>query len=365
MLTGSSPSLPGVDRDELLDEQRVALGALRRSGRRARRRRGAGRARARAPRRARRARARCGWAAARPTRGASRAARGASRQTSRIGAPLDSATTWSSRSSSARLGPVDVLDRDDERAVAGEPLEQPPQRPRRLLDLRRLVGQARGAEDAADRLLVAREQLLAHVPADRRRARARCRRARGTSCPRHRRGSAPRAPSPRRRRASGTRRASRDLPIPGGPASVTTRQARSSRTRANAARNSSISRARPTNGVSETRSSAGCSSGQLEQRPAALVDRDVGRDAAAQLFAEQDLALRRRAPPAGRRLVIAAPVANVAPCGPVPRNSSPASMPSRSAASGVAQLDGRRVARSASSPCDSVSPKKPTRLSPR
>ena len=58
------------------------------------------------------------------------------------------------------LGPVDVLDRDDERAIARQPLEQPPQRPRRLLGLRGLVREPDRGEDAAHGRLVAGQQLL-------------------------------------------------------------------------------------------------------------------------------------------------------------------------------------------------------------
>ena len=163
----------------------------------------------RAPRRSASSRA-CASASASSTSserlgcGAAHAGRGSSssgrvRQTSRIGDPLDSATTWSSRSSSAGCGPVDVLDGDDERALARDALEQPPQRPRGLVGLRGLVGQPDRAEDPADRLLVAGQQLLDAPARGRRRARARSRRARGRSCPRRRPGSGRRARSPRRR----------------------------------------------------------------------------------------------------------------------------------------------------------------------
>ena len=62
-----------------------------------------------------------------------------------------------------RLGPVGVVDHDDERALAGGGLEQPADRPGRLLRLGRLVGLPGGGEHAAvDHvgLLVAGEERL-------------------------------------------------------------------------------------------------------------------------------------------------------------------------------------------------------------
>ena len=58
-----------------------------------------------------------------------------------------------------RLGPVDVVDREHERAAGGDALEQPPHRPERLVGLhRRAVAEADGAQHRARERLVAVEQ---------------------------------------------------------------------------------------------------------------------------------------------------------------------------------------------------------------
>ena len=103
-----------------------------------------------------------------------------------------------------RLGPVNVLDDQDQWTVDGEPLEQPAHRPRRLLD------RDGGSQHGANRLLIAVEQRFDRA----RRARARCRRAPDTSCPRRRTDSGPPTASrrrawPRTRRSSATCRSPR------------------------------------------------------------------------------------------------------------------------------------------------------------
>ena len=42
------------------------------------------------------------------------------------------------------LGPLDVVDEEDERTLGGEGLDEPANRPRKLLDLKRVVGRDRG-----------------------------------------------------------------------------------------------------------------------------------------------------------------------------------------------------------------------------
>ncbi len=60
----------------------------------------------------------------------------------------------------SRLGPVDVVDHDHERALPGHPLQQPSDGPERLLGLGGAVGQADRGQDQPRDLLVSFEQLV-------------------------------------------------------------------------------------------------------------------------------------------------------------------------------------------------------------
>ena len=144
--------------------------------------------------------------------------------------------------------------------------------------------------------------------------------------------------------------------MPGAPATVTSRQARSSRACANAACSVASSRARPTNGVDGVRSSAGCSRRSSSRRPlaASIVASPAtdGADAAA----EQDLArggALGQAAGGGDRGSRSRPSRRAARRRGTPRRTrAPAAASSVAARSSIAA----RAARSASSPCDSVEP---------
>ena len=260
MLTGSSAVvLALVDGDELLDEQRVALGALR------------------DPRgRDRRAPSRCGELARlrvaervehenravglrrRPRRARLEQLGAGQADEQDRGAARERRDVVEQRPA-ARAAPSGCPRSPRRAAGRGEPLQQPPQRPCRLLGLRGLVGDADRREHAAHRPARRRRAAPRSGPAGRRRARGRCRPARGTSCPRRRPGSGPAstvASSPSAARNS-PRQAR--LADPGRPGDRDEPAARSSRTRRTRRAARRARRSRPTNGVAGARSSAGAS----------------------------------------------------------------------------------------------------------
>ena len=304
MLAGSSPRrLPGADRDELLDEQRVALGALRRSGRRAP-----------APRRSASSRA-CvvaerveheharGWAAARPTPGARSSSSGRVRQTSRIGDAARERDDVVEQVQQRRLAPSGCP-RPRRRAGARGPGARAgaaaPRRSPRPARARRRARSRRGcrAPPARRRPAAPRRARAGR----RRRARGRCRRARGTSCPRRRPGSGrrgrwPRSPSAARNSAGEPRLA--DPGAPGDrdePAGALRRAP--ARTRRAARRARARGRRTASSGV---RSSAGCSAASASRPPGRRRSLASGATTRRIALAEQDLALASRARRAGRR----------------------------------------------------------------
>ena len=125
---------------------------------RAPRRRRARRARAPRPPTARRARARSGPAAAPSTRAATRPARGARGRRAGSGAPVENDHDVLEQVQQRRLGPVDVVDDDDERTRGGDALEQPADGPERLLGLTAPSSRPTAREHRSARTLVAVEQ---------------------------------------------------------------------------------------------------------------------------------------------------------------------------------------------------------------
>ena len=253
-----------------------------------------------------RASSRRSWPARKSGRSSSSSSR--ARQSTRIGASRLCATRCSTRSSSARLRPVQVVEDEHERALAGERLEQAAERPgdlaRRGTSLARPErGDARSATRSAsslagderpDRLAALAPIALADDLGERP---VRDPLAVGEA-------AAARAPSPRSPRRAASSRASRDLPIPGGPSSgdepaAPRRPDPRERPRAAARARGS----RPTSGTSSRRSRparrgyvepatpapAGAPSAELERARRARV-----RDEPCGALADHDLARRGR-----------------------------------------------------------------------
>ena len=136
MLDGSAPlAVLGADRDELLEEERVALGRLddplRRAGVHRRRRRALtslARLGVESASSTSSERFGCGAPAGRSSRSSGRA-----RQTSRIGWPLENATRYSSRSSSVGSAQWTSSTTTTSGRSRADPLEQPADGPERLL----------------------------------------------------------------------------------------------------------------------------------------------------------------------------------------------------------------------------------------
>ena len=153
----------GEHGEHLLDEERVALGrvddAIAERGSDQPRRRRAPRSAPRTRRRstARGRRSSCG-AGAPPRTGERRAGR-AREAEEQDRAPLEKPSDVLEQVEQRRLGPVDVVHRDDERSRGRERLEQPAERPRGLLRRARLVVGADRARDQHSRIRTALDVL--------------------------------------------------------------------------------------------------------------------------------------------------------------------------------------------------------------
>ena len=157
--------------------------------------------------------------------GRSSSSSGRASATSTIG-PSANAARYSTRSSSHGSAQCRSSSAIDERPVGGDPLEQAPERPLDLLA--RPCAPARADRDrrrdrrSARRARRRRAARRGPRGCRSRRGRARPRRARRRSCSRRRRGSGRRRRTCPRERTSVNSRTRRDLPMPGGPSSVTT-----------------------------------------------------------------------------------------------------------------------------------------------
>ena len=297
---------------ELLEEQRVALGRLDDPRRRAATRAHPGgvstSSRARPRSRAPRAPEATGSAAAPPRPGGSRAARAARGRAAGSGAPLENATRYSSRSS--RVGSAQWTSSTTTTSGRSRATRSSSRRTAQsLLRLRGSVGQPdrgehepRDASSPSSSSSTRRAASPAELADDlgERAGRSRPRRRTGSGRPRR---SASPASSPT------SSRASRDLPIPAGPTTVTARQARSPRGRRTPRGARSSSRTRPTNGLAAARAPTplrGSSSSNrhawtfagaaLAARAARAARRARRPDEAVDVLAEQDLALAARLP---------------------------------------------------------------------
>ena len=139
-------------RDHLFDEQRIALGGLGHARRHARRRPPSHRSDRRPARPSRlRSAAPAGSRSRsrrrRPSRAGRHEARAAPARRRRIGASRDHSATCSTRSRNVGLGPLEIVEEQQEWLIGGEDLEESPERPERLLDGRLRLRETDQARD--------------------------------------------------------------------------------------------------------------------------------------------------------------------------------------------------------------------------